>query len=547
VWGDWFLNSLPLVLAVVVEETGPAGASLGIGAIALIVVVVLLLGWMTYLYVNSRQSAKAAHEPAPPNLSPPASDDELENRKLTRVLRAALFGSALLAIALPWYAINEPGRQEAAAETIAEDDVHAGEEFFSVEGFACAQCHGPVGVGGVAPFKEARSGVDVSWAVPSLDDVFFRYSVEEVKFWITFGRQGTPMPANGLEGGGAMTVQEIDQTIAYIESIQLSQAEAFAKSESAVDFAINAIEGGEARALSLINRQQSDIDAVNAAPSELAITGTFAEDVRDLLQAPGTCTEASAAIVRAVCEGPGTDTDRDGLTDDAERGLTEIAAVSMETLLIATEVPLADRADPAVVEYTFVVNEKYDFSFDPTNAFTNVDPDTRSPAPDLDMAEVLLEHLDTDLLLLGVTADRQDQFLEGLSSGLAFLEQSLADELWAVDFDAVASDMDVSTFEAIRGVGLFNAYCARCHTGGFTAGSPFEQGAGSGAWAPSLLDGRAESQFPDLDEQVAFVVTGSDNGVRYGINGLGSGRMPGFGQVLSATDIELIVKYERSL
>jgi len=40
---------------------------------------------------------------------------------------------------------------------------------------------------------------------------------------------------------------------------------------------------------------------------------------------------------------------------------------------------------------------------------------------------------------------------------------------------------------------------------------------------------------------------GTDNAVKYGVNGIGTGRMPGFGQVLSATDIELIVKYERSL
>jgi len=543
VWGDWFVNSVPLVLATAAPQTGPSGAGLGVGAIALIVVVVLLLGWMTYLFINSRQSSKAAHEAAPPNLSPPASDDELENRKLTRVLRAALFGSALLAIALPWYAINEPGRQEAAAETIVEDDVDAGEEFFSVEGFACAQCHGPIAGGGAAPFAEARSGVDVSWAVPSLDDVLFRYSEDEVKFWMVFGRAGTPMPANGLDGGGAMSVQEIDQTLAYIESIQLSQADAFAKAESAVDFALKAIEGGQARAQSLINRQQSDIDVVNAAPSKLEVTGTFPEDVKDLLQAPGVCTAASAELVKTTCESPGADSDRDGLTDAAEEMLTEIAAVSMEVLVVA----VSSTNDEGITVYTFESNTSYDLAFDPQIAFTNNDSVTQAPAPDLDMAEVLLGRLESDLLLVGVTSDRQDQFLEGLDAGMAFLQQSLVDQLWAVDFDSVAGDLGVSRDEAERSVGLFNAYCARCHTGGYSAGAPFVQGAGSGAWGPSLRDGRAVSQFPELEEQVKFVITGSDNGVRYGINGLGSGRMPGFGQVLSADDIELIVKYERSL
>ncbi|MCL1593367.1 MAG: cytochrome c [Actinomycetia bacterium] len=536
-------------LAALVLATGEdagvvsSGSGLGVGALALMAVVVLLLGWMAYLYINSRRSAAAAQDPAPPNLSPPASDDELENRKLTRVLRAALFGSALLAIALPWYAINEPDRQDTAAESILEEDVEAGAHWFSVDGFACAQCHGPTAGGGAAPFTEARSGVDVSWAVPSLDDVLFRYSEEEVKFWIVFGRDGTPMPANGLEGGGAMTVQEVDQTIEYLKSIQLSQVDAFAKSESTVDLALKAIEGGEARARSLINLQQADIDAVNAAPDKLAVTGSFADDVKDLLQAPGTCTAASAKLVDTTCEDPGEDSDRDGLTDDAEKALTEIASVSMETLVV----PVASQNDEGITEYSFEANEQYALRYDPFVAFTNIDPDSRNPAPDLDMAAVLLEHLETDLLLVGVTADRQDQFLEGLNSGMAFLEQSLADQLWNIDYATVATNMDVSEADAQRGVGLFNSYCARCHTGGYSAGAPFEQGAGTGAWGPSLLDGRAEGQFPTIDDQVAFVMTGSDNGERYGVNGLGTGRMPGFGQVLSVSDIELIVKYERTL
>jgi mono/diheme cytochrome c family protein len=130
---------------------------------------------------------------------------------------------------------------------------------------------------------------------------------------------------------------------------------------------------------------------------------------------------------------------------------------------------------------------------------------------------------------------------------LEFLEQSLADQAWNVDFDAAAAAMGVSVDEARRGAGLFNAYCSRCHTGGYSAGQPFEQGAGSGAWGPALFDGRAEIQFPNIEDQVGFVMSGTDNAVKYGVNGIGTGRMPGFGQVLSQTDIELIVKYERSL
>jgi mono/diheme cytochrome c family protein len=537
--------SIPSILATAEETSStPAGDALGVGSVALTIVMVVLLGWMAYLYINSRRSSAASAEPSPPNLSPPASDDELENRKLTRVLRAALFGSVLLAIALPWYAINEPGRQEAAAEMIEEESIVAGAHFFSVDGFGCAECHGPTGGGGAAPFTEDRSGVDVAWSVPSLDDVLYRYSDEEVRFWITFGRAGTPMPANGLEGGGAMSVQEIDETLDYLHSIQLSQGDAYSKADGAVDRALGAIEGGEAQTRSLINRQQADIDDVKRASGELETVGTFADDIKDLFQAAGTCTAESAAFVGTTCDDPGLDSDRDGLSDDAEKELTEIAATSMDTIVVFAALP--PDAD-GVVAYESIPNDVYDVRFDPFFAFTNDDPATNAPTPDLDAADQLLAHLETDLLLLGVTAESEDQFLEGLDMGLDFLEQSLDEQTWDVDFDAAATAMGVSVDEAKRGAGLFNAYCARCHTGGYSAGPSFEQGGGSGAWGPSLLDGRAEIQFPDVQDQIAFVVSGSDNAIKYGVNGIGTGRMPGFGQTLSEEDIELIVKYERSL
>ena len=62
----------------------------------------------------------------------------------------ALFGSALLAIALPWYAFNEPDRQAEAAEAIVELDVEEGEHWFSTDGFGCADCHGAAAGGGAA-------------------------------------------------------------------------------------------------------------------------------------------------------------------------------------------------------------------------------------------------------------------------------------------------------------------------------------------------------------------------------------------------------------
>ena len=193
----------------------------------------------------------------------------------------------------------------------------------------------------------------------------------------------------------------------------------------------------------------------------------------------------------------------------------------------------------------------YDVAFDPANAYTNTSDDR--PVPDLDEAETVLSAIEADLLLIRVTAEKQADFLADLESGMDFLETSAAVQLWLVDFDEVASAMSdqaglaVSSADAERAVGLFNGYCARCHTGGYSAGSTFEIGAGRGAWGPAITDGRSVAQFPFVEDQVDFVIAGTNASEPYGVNGLGTGRMPGFGASLSEADIELITLYERTM
>ena len=54
-------------------------------------------------------------------------------------------------------------------------------------------------------------------------------------------------------------------------------------------------------------------------------------------------------------------------------------------------------------------------------------------------------------------------------------------------------------------------------------------------------------QFPSATDHVEFIETGSEQGKRYGQQGQGSGRMPGFGQLLTEEQIQAIVDYERGL
>ncbi|MEY2426593.1 MAG: hypothetical protein QOI61_2165 [Actinomycetota bacterium] len=95
------------------------------------------------------------------------------------------------------------------------------------------------------------------------------------------------------------------------------------------------------------------------------------------------------------------------------------------------------------------------------------------------------------------------------------------------------------------GATLFDQFCSRCHTKGWSYGEPEKPG--SGAFGPSLVDGVTLRQFPDLLKHIEFVNLGSEYQKPYGARGVGTGRMPGFGQMLSEAQIRAIVEYERSL
>jgi mono/diheme cytochrome c family protein len=109
-----------------------------------------------------------------------------------------------------------------------------------------------------------------------------------------------------------------------------------------------------------------------------------------------------------------------------------------------------------------------------------------------------------------------------------------------------------ATVDAAMGEALFNldlssgAYsCARCHTQGWSYGDPGVTGQGAFGW--NLTGGSVASHFPNEADMIAFIKAGSVNGARYGRQGQGSGRMPGFGALLTDEQIKKIVEYVRSL
>ena len=110
--------------------------------------------------------------------------------------------------------------------------------------------------------------------------------------------------------------------------------------------------------------------------------------------------------------------------------------------------------------------------------------------------------------------------------------------------------------------------CARCHTAGYSwnAGEELKENPnltglikpeipGSGGFGPSLIG--VVSQFSSASAQEAFISTGCEPNLSYGLNGVcePSGQMPGFGvnatelegAMLSPEQIAAIVEYERGL
>ena len=176
----------------------------------------------------------------PPNLTPYYDDETMEGPKLERFLGAAVIFSAILAAALPAYWLLEPSRQTKMTKDFLAASINRGRLRFAVAGtvppsevlnLECARCHGAKAEGGAAtyllqPSQPGELAKTVSWTAPSLNDVLLRFSPDEVTQIITYGRPGTPMPAWGLAGGGPLPDQPISDLVNFLQSIQLTPAEA---------------------------------------------------------------------------------------------------------------------------------------------------------------------------------------------------------------------------------------------------------------------------------------------------------------------------------
>jgi hypothetical protein len=216
-----------------------------IGAV-IAVLVVLAAVVFAIINVRSGRSEVGSEIELAPNRKPYYDDEELEGRRLDRALGAGLVTMGVIALGLPLYWLNEPGRQDGAVATFDHEFEVWGEDLYN-EGAQCGNCHGPDGVGGVAPFTllddENEFVAQVSWLAPALDTVLLRHSEEEVIDILVYGRPGSPMPAWGEAGGGPLTTQQLESILVWMHSITLTPEEARAQVEGELRSTLGLREG----------------------------------------------------------------------------------------------------------------------------------------------------------------------------------------------------------------------------------------------------------------------------------------------------------------
>ncbi len=346
-------------------------------SIAWLLFAVILGGWVVYAFLNLRQSRDelGSEQEVAANRQKFYEDEILEGPRLTRVLGTGVILLVVIVIGLPLYWILEPARLAGAQDAKEEIFVEWGSRLFAPTadgGFNCSGCHGGMsGNGGSAPYNltdpATQQVTSVAWNAPALNTIFYRFSEEEVRFILVYGRPFSPMSPWGVAGGGPMNDQQIDTLLAYMHSIQID---------------------------------------------------------------------------REGC----------GLGED------DIKTCPSGNLPAATQNDIDTLANKAVADGTYS------------------------------------------------------------SYGEALFNLDLASGAYS---------------------------CARCHTLGWSWGDPGEPGQGSFGW--NLTGGSTNARFPNEADMIDFVSNGSTLGAKYGVASQGSGRMPGFGAMLTSEQIQAIVEYVRSL
>ena len=197
--------------------------------IGFVILAIVFVGYVVYLVLNSRSARDevGSEIELAPNRKPYLEDEELEGAKLDKSLLAGLAMLAVIGVGLPLYWLGEPGRHQGLIKDTDRIFADRGGELY-VGGADCQQCHGAEGTGGSAPVTltdaEGNFVATVAWTAPALNTVLSRFSEDEVRHVLNYGRNKV-MPAWGAPGGGPLTEQQIEYLIRYMRRIQIPESE----------------------------------------------------------------------------------------------------------------------------------------------------------------------------------------------------------------------------------------------------------------------------------------------------------------------------------
>lgn len=207
-------------------------------SVGYVILFLVFIGSLVYGLASMRAGhyAAGAEVATAPNRKPYYDNQELETKRLNRMLLISFVALAAISIVLPLYWLAEPGRQANAVKGFDETFIKTGGELYgsntaeNPDGLGCADCHGAQGGGGVASYTitdaDGRFLQQVQWQSPALDTATLRFNRTELRDIITYGRPFSPMAGWGEAGGGSENVQSIEDIISFLESIQISPEDA---------------------------------------------------------------------------------------------------------------------------------------------------------------------------------------------------------------------------------------------------------------------------------------------------------------------------------
>ncbi len=248
------------------------------------IAVVAIVGFAIYLIYNvmwAGRGEKGSELELAPNRKPYLDDEELETSKLDLALVSGLVTLVIIGVALPLYWLGEPGRQQGYVDFSRDQFTSRGFEQYEER---CASCHGGGGLGGTTATSITDDAGNfiaaIEWEVPALTTALYRFSDDEVRHILNYGRPPTPMQAWGAPGGGPLTTQQVDELIQYIQSIQLSPEQV--QGEVLDGIVLQVRDDVLAANPDLDNRLVAANDAVSAAGADEAAAEAAARQVAAL-------------------------------------------------------------------------------------------------------------------------------------------------------------------------------------------------------------------------------------------------------------------------